>query len=595
MEKITPELFLHDGTCSTYMLRRGGRSLLIDCGQWTPDQATEAGGESVDRLLLTHFHRDQCGAAPVWAEAGVRVGYPAAEKRFFEEGDLLRAGYDTYDNYTAYYPTRGPLEDVVGESVLDYSALEWEGVRIEAVPLPGHTFGSLGYFFELDGARYLACGDLLAAPGKLHEYYSSQWSYMSFQGHVNLLESLEAVGQLGVDVFLPGHGRPFASADAGIDGLSARLAELYELFHGQPYASFRPVFRRLSERVFEVSNSSANSYFVADGEGNGLCIDCGYVSGAMISANPHRFIDRLTPYLEQETGIRRVEWFLPSHYHDDHLAGLSALQLKYGTRVACSPEVADIIERPERYEMPCLVPLPAKVNRIVGRGEIFHWRGVDFRIEQFPGQTWYHHLITFEADGRRYLSIGDNISGLCFREQRDFIHSFIPKNRTPVSAYRDMPKQILERAPDTILTGHGGAVECERDRVERWQVWMDRWAELFEEIIAQPCADMGMDPHWIEFYPYKVQARPGEEVEMEVRVRNHEEEERACILRFRASGGARVEPVEERLELAAGEDGACRVRLTLPEKREVHAWTVAADVKWDGKALGEIAEGIVYW
>jgi glyoxylase-like metal-dependent hydrolase (beta-lactamase superfamily II) len=80
-------------------------------------------------------------------------------------------------------------------------------------------------------------------------------------------------------------------------------------------------------------------------EGHGLFIDCGYTSGGPISANPHRFIDHLTPRLEAETGIT-VEWFLPSHYHDDHLAGLPTLQVKFG------------------------------------RDEIFSWRDFQFRMGQ---------------------------------------------------------------------------------------------------------------------------------------------------------------------------------------------------------------------
>lgn len=596
MKRLTEQLGMIRDTCTTYIVRRGDRALAIDCGQLAPDEAAaQCGVAAFERLLLTHFHRDQCGAAAQWTAAGVAVGLPFAERRFFAETDLLKASYDTYDNYTAYYPGRGALEDIAGEALADYDRLQWEGVQFEIVPLPGHTFGSVGYVFELEGTRYLACGDLMAAPGKLHEYYSSQWSYMSFQGHVNLLESLAVARGLGVDTVLPGHGRPFAADEAAFEGLSQRLAELYEMFHGRPYRPFRPDFRLLSEHVIEVANSSAKTYIVRDDAGHALLIDCGYMSNASISANPHRFIDQLTPWLKSDLGIEQVEWFLPSHYHDDHLAGLPALQLKYGTKVACSPELCDIIEHPQRYEMPCLVPHASRVDRVVGRDEAFHWRGIDFRIEQFPGQTWYHQLIGFEADGKRYLSIGDNISGLCFREGRDFIHSFIPKNRTPVSSYSDMPRQIKERRPDVLLTGHGGGVDCDPDQVDRWQGWMDRWTELFTEIIDQPDADMGMDPHWVEFYPYKVRAVPGDTVDFEVRIRNHQGEARVCRLAFRSHEGVELSPAEQRLEIPGHSDASCRLTARLPRDKATHAWTVVADVTWDGRHLGEIAEAVVYW
>jgi glyoxylase-like metal-dependent hydrolase (beta-lactamase superfamily II) len=375
----------------------------------------------------------------------------------------------------------------------------------------------------------------------------------------------------------------------------APLAELFELFHGQPYQPFQAAFRQLSDHVFEVTNSSARTYIVRDDEGHGLFIDCGYTSGAPISANPHRFIDHLTPRLEVETGITEVEWFLPSHYHDDHLAGLPTLQVKYGTKVASSPELRDLLEHPERYDMPCTVPHATAVDHIIGRDEIFAWRGFEFRMEQFPGQTWYHHLITFEADGRRYLSIGDNISGISFREHRDFVHSFIPKNRSPVASYADMPRQILERKPDVLLTGHGGAVDCDPSQIAKWQQWMDRWTTLFEGIIDRPNADYGMDPQWVEFYPYKTRVRPGDELQYEVRVRNHDAEKKTGTLLFRADPGVRLSTERIDIVVAAGETSAFPVTAVFPENRDTHAWTLVVDVTWDGVRHGEIAEAIAWW
>ena len=596
MEEVGEKLYWIEDTCSVYVVEGGGGCIAIDCGGLTPAAvAREMGREGVERLYLTHFHRDQCSAAPQWKKEGVQVGIPFAEKRFFEEADLLRASYDTYDNYTAYFPGFSALEDIGGEWVADYARIEAEGIELEVVPLPGHTFGSVGYLFEVGGRRYLACGDLLSAPGKVREYFWNQWRYMDFQGHVNLLESLEKAKGLGADVVLPGHGAPFEATEEAFAVLQRALEEIYELFYARPYEYYRPQFRRLSEHVFEVSNSGANTYIVRDDGGHGLFIDCGYTSNAPIAANPHRFIDHLTPYLEPELGIVQVEWFLPTHYHDDHLAGLPALQLRYGARVAASPELKDIIEHPERYDMPCLVPHQAKVDRVVERAEGFSWRGIDFTIEQFPGQTLYHHLITFAVDGRKYLAIGDNISGLSFRGQRDFIHSFIPKNRTPVSSYRDMPQQIKEREPDMLLTGHGGAVDCDAGKVERWQQWMDRWAELFTEIIDQPHPNLGMDPHWVEFYPYKKRIEPGEEVRFEVRVKNVEGERRRCEWCIRATEGVEVTPQQGEIEVEPGDTVAFEVVARFPEQFRSHALTLTADVTWDGRHLGEIAEAIAYW
>ncbi|MEC7226113.1 MAG: MBL fold metallo-hydrolase, partial [Candidatus Latescibacterota bacterium] len=430
MNRLSDHLFRCEDTCSVYGIEAQGKTLLIDCG--TDLRPAAVGG--VERVLLTHFHRDQCAGLAQWAN--VRVYIPAAERHFLEESDVQRAGYYLYDNYTAYFPGFSPLADVRNAQLArDYETIQWQGIQFEVVPLPGHTFGQAGYVFEIDGQRCLACGDLMAAPGKLGDYYWLQWKYMDFQGHVNQLESLAQVAALDVDLILPGHGAPFAKADARLDELIDNLAEIYAMFHGRPYTPFQIEFRALSPHVWEVVNSTANTYIVKDDEGHAVLIDCGYVSGAPIAANPHRYIDHLSARMRVELGIETVEYFLPTHFHDDHLAGYPMLRARYGTEVVAAPELKELLECPARYDMPCMVPEGFQIQHIVERGAAFHWRGIDFYIEQFPGQTWYDHHITFSVDGRVFTAIGDAISGLCFREERDYIHSFIPKNRTPLSTY----------------------------------------------------------------------------------------------------------------------------------------------------------------
>ncbi len=594
MKQCSEHLYWIDDTCSAYLMTDGEAGLLIDCGtDFSPEALRGSPAARVEQLLLTHFHRDQCAGAAVWQQQATKVGIPFCEKRYFEETDLLRASYDIFDNYTSFYPCFGPLTDLTGDFyVRDYEAIEWRGIRFDCVPLPGHTFGSVGYRFELDGKRFLACGDLLSAPGKIHEYYSTQWRYMDFQGHVNQLESLRWVESLEADWLLPGHGEPFRVTPEAIRSLREDFERLYELFHGRAYEYYQPRFRKVTEHVHEIANTEARTYIVQDDQGHGLLIDCGYASNAPINANPHRFIDNVTPYLDPELGITSVEWFLPTHYHDDHLAGYPALKNRYGTRVAASRELADILERPENYDMPCLLPEGVSVDRTVERGEAFEWRGMRFYIEQHPGQTLYHQLIWFEADGKKFLSIGDNVSGLSFREQRDYIHSFIPKNRTPVSSYRDMSRQILDHAPDTVLTGHGGAVPFERDKVERWRDWMDEWQGRFERILDQPHPNLGMDPQWIEFYPYKFRVRRGEVRRLKLRVTNHETETRACTVSFRSVAGVKIEPDGVELQAGARAVTECELTVTFPGAFTTHSIAVVADVTWNGRRLGEIAEAI---
>ena len=595
--QLSKNLFWIKDSCNVYLIKRGRGGLLIDCGTQTPSlRLDQFGIDHVDQVLLTHFHRDQCSAAEAWRRRGAKTIAPFAERRFLEEADLVRASYDVFDNYVSYYPYFGPLNDLRPDSyAYDYEAVEWQGLRFAVIPLPGHTFGSVGYLFELDGQRMLACGDLMSQPGKITNYYPMQWRYMDFQGHVNQLVSLARVTSLGIDQMLPGHGAPFAYTESALNRLQKPLERVYELFYAHPPAHYRPIFRRVTDHVIEVTNSAASTYIVRDNSGHALIIDCGFTSSVPINTNPHRYIDHLTPCLESELGIKEVEWFVCSHYHDDHLAGYPALKSRYGTRIFSSPELKDILEHPERYNMPCLLPQGLPVERTVERGQAFAWRGTQFFVEQHPGQTLYHHLIWFHIDGKKFLAIGDNISGLSFHEARDFIYSFIPKNRTPVSSYGDLPRQLLEHSPDVLLTGHGGAVAFNRAKARRWQNWIVEWQGIWNETLDQSTADKGMDPQWIEFYPFKVRIRPGKEVDFELRITNHDRQKRPCLLQFRSVRGVRLDPAKASLEVAA--EGITRLRLkaVFPERFSTHSLPILADVTWDGRPLGEIAEAIAYW
>ena len=590
MDRLSDHLFRYEDTCSVYGIEVQGKTLLIDCGT----DLSPAAVSGVERVLLTHFHRDQCAGLAQWANAQVYI--PAAERHFLEESDVQRAGYYLYDNYTAYFPGFGPLADVRNAQLArDYETIQWQGIQFEVVPLPGHTFGQAGYVFEIDGLRCLACGDLMAAPGKLGDYYWLQWKYMDFQGHVNQLESLAQVAALDVDLILPGHGVPFAKANARLDEFIDNLAEIYAMFHGRPYTPFQVEFRALSPHVWEVVNSTANTYVVKDDEGHAVLIDCGYVSGAPIAANPHRYIDHLSARMRVELGIETVEYFLPTHFHDDHLAGYPMLRARYGTEVVAAPELNELLECPARYDMPCMVPEGFQVQHVVERGAAFHWRGIDFYIEQFPGQTWYDHHITFSVDGRVFTAIGDAISGLCFREERDYIHSFIPKNRTPLSTYSSIPRKVAQRQPDWILTGHGGGEAYDGDKMDRWTTWMDRWQELFTDIVEAPHPNMALDPHWIEFRPYKVRVEPGAEVEFQLCITNHDNSERRCALHLRSVEDVEIEAAERALVLTGGQVHEITVRVRMPQTFSTHSLPIVADVTWDGQRLGEVAEAIAYW
>src|SRR4029079_13183551 len=74
------------------------------------------------------------------------------------------------------------------------------GVKVRAVRLPGHTFGSMGWLFERGGKKYVAIGDLIMPDGVLG--YSGSINFSA----TDVLASLRKLDSLSVDFILPGHG-----------------------------------------------------------------------------------------------------------------------------------------------------------------------------------------------------------------------------------------------------------------------------------------------------------------------------------------------------------------------------------------------------
>ena len=131
--------------------------------------------------------------------------------------------------------------------------------------------------------------------------------------------------------------------------------------------------------------------------------------------------------------------------------------------------------------------------------------------------------------------------------------------------------------------------------MEEWKSWMQRWQALFTKVVGREHADVGMDPRWIEFYPYKIRVHPGEKCDFHVWVKNHEPHPSSCVLHLRSVEGVEIDPVQMELQLDAGEKTVREIHVQFPPSFQTHSLTIVADVTWNGEALGEIAEAIAYW
>ena len=166
-------------------------SLLIDpsLGLW-PRQAALP---HVDHVLLSHCHEDRIAGLPLFRAANVHV----------HEQD--RVGLRSLDDFLAIYgfsaevasPWRSVLIDqfhyeprpdahgFTGERVFDLGG----GVRVRAIPAPGHTRGHCVIAIEPDGSLYLGDIDL----SSFGPYYGDAWSSLEdFEKSLALARELDA-------------------------------------------------------------------------------------------------------------------------------------------------------------------------------------------------------------------------------------------------------------------------------------------------------------------------------------------------------------------------------------------------------------------
>ena len=89
--------------------------------------------------------------------------------------------------------------------------------------------------------------------------------------------------------------------------------------------------------------------------------------------------------------------------------------------------------------------------------------------------------------------------------------------------------------------------------------------------------------------------RPGDELQYEIRVRNHDTVDKSGRLVLSGTPGVQFSTEGIDIAVAAGETAAFEVTARFPDSYQTHAWTLTVDVTWDGVRHGQIAEAIAWW
>jgi glyoxylase-like metal-dependent hydrolase (beta-lactamase superfamily II) len=582
-----------------YVVRAGNEATLIDFGSGgVLDHLADLGARATD-VLVTHHHRDQVQGLARAVEAGIRIWVPPVEVELLAavDGHWQRRQID--DDYDLRQDRFSLLEQVPASgTVAEYRMRRYGAVDVYALPTPGHTLGSVTYLVEAGGQRLAFTGDLISGHGQVWSLAATQWSYTGVGGQASSILSAHVVEERAPDLLLPAHGAPIEDPPAALALTRARLQELMELRREVPEpwdleGWLRRPWEELSPHLLRNRTSFATSYALLSDSGGALLFDWGYdqCTGFDLPSDRAGRRPLLTSLeaLRRDHGVDRVEVVVPTHYHDDHVAGINLLREVEGTELWAPENVAPILEQPTRFDLPCLWFDPIAVDRRLPLGAPFAWREHELTLHPLPGHTRYAAAIAVEVDGRRVLLTGDQQSA---EPDGRSILNYQYRNRFRIDDYVASAELYRSLRPDLILGGHWPPRAVDDAYLDRLADDGRRLAELHRELLPLGDVDFGAEGVGARIEPYRSEVSAAGDVRLAVTILNPFDRDAEGVVRLVAPEGWQVDPPEQARTLPP--KGVAELEfLVRPAPAPVRRARVAADLTVDGVMFGQQAEALV--
>jgi glyoxylase-like metal-dependent hydrolase (beta-lactamase superfamily II) len=596
LHQISDNLFSFQDTCAVYLVRDGDRAIAIDFGAGEVlDGLEEAGIEKVTDVLVTHHHRDQVQGLQRAVDAGARIWVPLAEQALVSDVEAHWQARPLANNYNnrqdrfsllAGVPVSGPLSD--------YTKFSTGSLSFEVIPTPGHTVGSITLLAAVDGRRVAFSGDLIAGPGKVWSLAATQWSYNGAEGVATTIASLLDLRDRRPDLLLPSHGTVISSAVSAIDLTVDRLRRLLELRRepsGIEELRAHP-YERITPHLLRNRTSHATSYVLLSSSGRALMIDFGYDFSRGLAAGTDRGSRRPWLYtldaLRRQHAVTAVEAVIPTHYHDDHVAGCNLLRQAHGTQVWAAESFSDVLASPESYDLPCLWYEPIAVDRRLPTGVPIPWQEYVLTLHEQPGHTRYAVAVEVTVDGSRVLFIGDQMG---HTDGLDLNYVYAGDFR--IDDYVRSAQLYRRLKPELLLSGHWGPRAGEASHIEEIGRRAEELAALHRELLPLDELDLEAGGPVARVYPYQQRALAGRAFDLTVEVRNPSPQAHPVTVALAVKPGWLVQPGEVRLKLAQAEHGWASFKVVAPAGQVARRARIGVELTVGTRRLGQLVEALV--
>jgi len=562
------------------------------------DQLDELELDRITDVLITHHHRDQVQGLARAAAAGIRIWVPPLEEELFVDVERRWQARQLDNDYDVRQDRFSLLENVeVAGTVAEYRRRAYGDVEVYTLPTPGHTVGSVTYLVDLDGRRLAFSGDLVYGAGQVWSLAALQWTYSGGEGIATAILSAAALLDHEPDLLLPSHGEAIEDPPEAIALLRGRLEELLALRLEQPWNLerwLREPWVPVTPHLLRNRTSFGASYALLSDDGVALFVDWGYDYAPGLAWATEKTTRRplLTSIdaLRRDHGIERVEVVVPTHYHDDHVAGVNLLRDVHGTELWAPENFANVLERPHDYDVPCLWFDPIPVDRRLPLEQPFRWREYELTAYPLPGHTLYAAAIFFEVDGRRVLATGDQQAVSGGPDGPDILN-YQYRNRFRFDDFVASAELYRGLRPDVIVSGHWLPRDVTPGYLDRLLADGRRLAELHRELLPLDEVDFGAEGFGARIAPYRSTAAPGDVVTLEVEVLNPFAVDADAVVRLAVPAGWE-EPAPQQVALPARGGATVRFELLVGEEPARRA-RVAADLTVDGRPFGQQAEALV--
>ncbi|MFW9937048.1 MAG: MBL fold metallo-hydrolase [Candidatus Thorarchaeota archaeon] len=527
-EKILENIYVFKDAINIYVVKNNDKALLIDFGSGEIlNYLSEIKVNKIEHILHTHYHRDQNYGDYLAIANNIKIGAPKKEGKLFEAAEdfwKMKSYYDLYYFKPTYFVSTYNIP-------LDYKfqngdIFHWGQYIFRILRTNGHTSESISYLLEIDGKLLAFTGDLIHSGGKVINYYDLEFIYND-NGEGGIKRSIKSFKKLlahNPDILLPSHGDIIEKPENAIKILSQKFQKARLTFCSQ-FSGIDVEFYNLKEREIQpidlkihfphIFHEGTRPPFIIKGQNR----NCILIDFAGDDYHGYRLSD-FYPILDS-LNIDKIDFLIPTHYHDDHVAGIPLLQEKMGIKVWALENIVDVLQNPIQYRLGCLIDQPIKIDRVLKDEEIFEWDKYKFQVFHFPGQTEYHMGLFSEIDGKNIFFVGDSLTQRSLVDRDTNVNCINFCQIGDTVGFMKCADVLLNCDPQYLAISHYGIIKVNRDLLKKFRGFVSDYEPLLSDIVAQENPNMGFDPNWISFKPIRVISKPGQKITTKLVVRNY--------------------------------------------------------------------------